>query len=105
LEFNFIESYSLLSKPKITVKSRKLGTVPNHQRRHIFRSQNQVFYGYSNVAWEPFLVFTEKIKENCSPDWAEHFNVDNSATSGWQPELNYMSKQNGIKSLNITQEE
>jgi len=50
-------------------------------------------------------VFTEKIKENCSPDWAEHFNVDNSATSGWQPELNYMSKQNGIKSLNITQEE
>lgn len=51
------------------------------------------------------FLFTEKIKENCSPDRAEHFNVDNSATSDWQPELNYIRKQNGIKSLNITEEE
>jgi len=50
-------------------------------------------------------VFLEKIKENCSPVWAEHFNGDSCATSGWQPEFNYISKQKGIKSLYNTEEE
>jgi len=50
-------------------------------------------------------VFTENIKDNCPPDWAEHFNGDSCATSGLQPEFNYISKQNGIKSLYNTEEE
>ncbi len=54
-----------------------------------------------NLSW--FLQ--KKNKDNCSPDQAEYFNSNSHATSGCCLELNYISKQKGIKSLYNTEEE